>query len=81
MAGDGSTRTDHRDEREHSYPRTRRLLRRLKRNRLGLAALLPAFAMAAVFVAEPFAGMQSVDQPTPPPTPTSGQPAYPGSGH
>lgn len=80
MAGEGSKRTDHRDERERSHHRARRFLKRLKRNRLGLAALLPAFAMAAVFVAEPFAGMQSVDQPTPPPPTTSSQPAYPGFG-
>jgi hypothetical protein len=80
MADDGSTRTDHRDEGERPRRRLRRLLVRWRRNRLGLAALLPAFAMAAVFVAEPFAGMHAVDQPTPPLPSTSSQPAYPGSG-
>lgn len=90
MSGDGSTLTVARQDGRTEDPgdpgrgqygsRVPRFVARLRRNRLGLAALLPAFAMAAVFVAEPFAGMQSVDQPTAPPTVAS-QPAYPGSGH
>jgi hypothetical protein len=52
------------------------LWRRLRRSRLGVAALLPALLLAAVYVAAPFAGTgpHTVDQPT-----TSSAPAHPGS--
>jgi hypothetical protein len=41
--------------------------RRLRRSRLGVAALLPALLLAAAFVASPFSGTSShpVDQPVP----------------
>ncbi|MDX6202329.1 MAG: hypothetical protein QOJ83_1829 [Frankiales bacterium] len=53
------------------------LWRRLRRSRIGMAALLPALLLAAVFVGLPFSGTVShpVDQPT-----TSSAPAHPGPG-
>ena len=53
------------------------LWRRLRRSRLGVAAMLPALLLAAAFVATPFAGTatHAVDQPT-----VTSAPAYPGSG-
>jgi hypothetical protein len=92
MAGEGSTRTTRResgdgpldaliegttDDRPPGSGRS--VLARLRRSRLGLAALLPGLALAAVFVAEPFAGTQSVDEPTGPTTVITA-PAHLGSG-
>ena len=61
----------------------RSLWRRLRRSRLGVAALLPALLLASVYVASPFSGTasQRVDQPVvPPPPAATSAPAYPGSG-
>jgi hypothetical protein len=53
------------------------LWRRLRRHRIGVAALLPALLLAAIFVGSPFSGTAGhpIDQPT-----TSSAPAHPGSG-
>ncbi len=54
------------------------LWRRIRRSRLGVAALLPVLLLLAVYVASPFAGTAS--QPVDQPGVTTASPGSPGAG-